>query len=58
VAAKSFAIETTYEFKHFQNHDGKYEMLNIHLTRFEDFTAIKIRVVVFWVVTPCNDVGG
>jgi hypothetical protein len=27
-------------------------------TRFEVFTAVKIQVQVFWVVTPCNDVVG
>jgi hypothetical protein len=27
-------------------------------SRFEVFTAVKIQVAVFWIMTPCNDVAG
>jgi hypothetical protein len=29
-----------------------------YIARFEYLTAMKIHVVVFWIVTPCNDVAG
>jgi len=32
--------------------------IQIKTARFEVFTAMKIKVAVFWVVTTCNDVVG
>jgi len=35
-----------------------YCFINVCLARFEVFIAVKIQVVVFWVMMPCSDVLG
>jgi len=37
---------------------GRKRLIMTTFTRFEIFTAMKIQVVILWVMTPCSDVAG